>query len=175
VQNVCSVRIFPLPICHSACSNHPIGTQQTAATIIPKASVCSFLSRSGGNRHFNGGLRELTGRISRNLCAIRLWITVFAAHSPSVRAIFRGCRFTPVVRAKTINGSHRPSGILLLVGLRDATTFVGFDDVDVRLLDPTVCVEILSEVGACHSLVYLTLNERLIGLANQTAGVRVAN
>ncbi len=36
-------------------------------------------------------------------------------------------------------------------------------------------VEILAEVGACHRLVQLALNERLIGLVNNAIGVGVGD
>ena len=57
----------------------------------------------------------------------------------------------------------------------DTVALVGLEYINVGSLDPPVCVEVLSEVGACHGLVQLTLNERQIGLGNQTVGVRVTH
>src|SRR5438046_1153891 len=52
--------------------------------------------------------------------------------------------------------------------------FIGLGYLNVRTLDPSVCVEILAEIGARHGLVQLTLNERLIGPANPAISVGVA-
>src|SRR4029077_8142205 len=67
------------------------------------------------------------------------------------------------------------SGRNTLTHSRDTVALVGLDHINVGSLDPPVCVEILSEVGACHGLVQLTLNERHIGLGNRTVGVRVTH
>ena len=64
--------------------------------------------------------------------------------------------------------------MIRLTRLRDGVALVDFCDLNVRILDPTVCVEILSEIGARHGLVQLTLNEGLIGLGNRPIGVGVA-
>jgi hypothetical protein len=48
-----------------------------------------------------------------------------------------------------------------------------FNQVEIRILDPTVSVKVLAEVCARHRLVQLPLNQRLIGLAHQTTGVGV--
>ena len=68
-----------------------------------------------------------------------------------------------------------PEAIVTLTRLRDTVASVGADYTNVRPPDPTVCVEILPEIGACHGLVQLTLNERLIGPVNQTTSVRVTH
>ena len=52
---------------------------------------------------------------------------------------------------------------------------VGLNYINIRIFDPTVCVEIFAEVGACHGLVQLTLNERHIGFGNETIGVGVSH
>ena len=51
---------------------------------------------------------------------------------------------------------------------------VSLDYLNVRIFDPTVCVEILAEIGACYGLVQLTSNQRLIGPANHPIRVGVA-
>ncbi len=59
--------------------------------------------------------------------------------------------------------------------LRDSVTPVGLHYIDVGILNPTVCVEILAEIGARHRLIQLALDEPLIGLGNNTIGVGVAD
>src|SRR4030095_3224292 len=50
---------------------------------------------------------------------------------------------------------------------------VGPHQIAVRTSNPTVCGEILAEIGARHRLVRLALDERQIGFANNTIGVGV--
>ena len=59
--------------------------------------------------------------------------------------------------------------------LRDRVVFVNLHHIQIGILDPTVWDEILAEIGACHRLVQLALDERLIGFVNNTTGVGVGD
>ena len=59
--------------------------------------------------------------------------------------------------------------------LRDRVVFVHLHHIEIRIPDPTVWDEILAEIGACHRLVQLALDERLIGFVNDTTGVGVGD
>ena len=54
-------------------------------------------------------------------------------------------------------------------------TFVGLDYVDVRVLDPAIYRQILAEIRTRDRLVELTFNQCLVGLANPTITVGVAD
>ena len=57
--------------------------------------------------------------------------------------------------------------------LWDRVSLVGPHQIAIRTSNPTVCGEILAEIGARHRLVRLALDERQIGFANNTIGVGV--
>jgi hypothetical protein len=54
-------------------------------------------------------------------------------------------------------------------------TFVGLHSIDVLAIDPAVCGDILTEIGARHRLTYLALDQSLIGFANNAIGVCVTD
>ena len=53
-----------------------------------------------------------------------------------------------------------------LLALRDGVAPVIFDYRNIRILDPSVRVEVLAEIGARHGLVQLALDQCPIGLIN---------
>ena len=52
-------------------------------------------------------------------------------------------------------------------------TFVGFNDLNVVILYPSVGIEVVTEVGACDWLTHLALHLSLVSFFNSSTGVRI--